>query len=177
MAKKATQDKAPRDVAMELYKRAKRPGATPTDITAALVAIEADGGFNLADATNGMKLAADALIERMTAGDAFSREAMLRRCKSLAAELAQPNDGPLERILIEQITLCWLRMGVAEQKYTAATTQDCSIRVADHWEKKLSSTQKRYTRAIESLARVRKLMRPKVQVGIGTINAALVNHR
>jgi hypothetical protein len=171
----AAQTKTPRDVAMELYRKAKRPGATQADISAAITAIEADQDFDLAKLSNIVSMATENLIERLAPEDRFTQECLRRRCANLALELSQPNDGQLERMLIDQIVLCWLRAGTAEQKYTAVTMESCSIKVADHWEKRLSATQKRYTRAVESLARVRKLTRPKVQVGIGTLNAALVN--
>ncbi len=46
-------------------------------------------------------------------------------------------------------------------------TGRCSLAAASYWERKLSTVQYRYLRAIETLARVRKLMGvPMLQINI-----------
>ena len=55
------------------------------------------------------------------------------------------------------------------QRYQNAVAGSCSFDASSHWERKLSSVQRRYLRAIETLARVRKLMGiPMVQINIAT---------
>ena len=81
-------------------------------------------------------------------------------------DLSRPQDGPLETMLVEHVALCWLRMQMMEQKYTGATSQDMTLALADHWERKLSSAQRRYLRAAETLARVRRLALPVMQVNV-----------
>lgn len=84
--------------------------------------------------------------------------------KDLGYELA----SPLEGLLIEQILNCWLDHYLTEFKHESLT-KDCSFEQADHWERRVNSSQRRYLRAIEALARVQKLLRPvpnPVQVNI-----------
>jgi len=58
-------------------------------------------------------------------------------------------------------------MNFTEQYYDNAMTDSCSLAAASYWERKLSTVQYRYLRAIETLARVRKLMGvPMVQINI-----------
>ncbi|MCZ6811069.1 MAG: hypothetical protein O7D97_03615 [Planctomycetota bacterium] len=66
--------------------------------------------------------------------------------------------SPTERLLIDQVVICYLRMNLTEQHYQSTMNDGCSLAIASYWERKLSTVQGRYLRAIESLARVRKLM-------------------
>jgi hypothetical protein len=74
----------------------------------------------------------------------------------------------LERLLIDHIVLCWLRLYDTELRYEAALKEGMSLTLGTYWERKLSSNQHRYLRAVESLARMRKLMErtPALQVNI-----------
>ena len=65
--------------------------------------------------------------------------------------------SPLERALIEHVVLCWLRLYVTENRYEQRMKENLSLTQADYWERKLSTHQTRYLRAVETLARIRKL--------------------
>ncbi len=106
----------------------------------------------LVDATVGDQ---EALRESLKAGKQAMRE-----------DLGYRQSSALERILIDQIILCWLRLHHAEFKYTEVQNRSRSLALASHWERKLSATQRRYLRACETLARIRKLRLPSVQVNI-----------
>ncbi len=64
----------------------------------------------------------------------------------------------IERILIEQICLNWLRLNLLESIHFIKTTGSHSSEHGIYWEKRLSGAQRRYLRACESLAKVRKLL-------------------
>ncbi len=82
-------------------------------------------------------------------------------------ELTWKEDGPLERTLVEHVALCWLKLQVCEQKYSGITNGTMTLAQGNYWERKLSSAQRRYLRACETLARIRRLALPAVQVNIG----------
>ncbi len=63
----------------------------------------------------------------------------------------------IERPLIHHVCLCWLRLQLAELRYTQATGGSLTMAQGEYWERKLSANQKRYLRATETLARIRKL--------------------
>jgi hypothetical protein len=67
---------------------------------------------------------------------------------------------PLERLLIEQILNCWVSHYLTEYKYNHFTSGNMSPETADYWEQRFSASQRRYLRAVESLAKVKKLLRP-----------------
>jgi len=79
--------------------------------------------------------------------------------EAMRANLTLEGDGPLERLLVTRVVMCWLRLMYAENYKTdlmRANTAFSHIECAD---KELSRAHARYVRAIESLARVRKLVK------------------
>jgi hypothetical protein len=95
------------------------------------------------------------------------RELALTRQQELKRDFGYEEAKPTERLLIDQVIICYFRMNIAENIYTAKTQESMSISAASFWERKLSATQRRYLRAVETLARVRKLIgSPTLQVNI-----------
>lgn len=89
--------------------------------------------------------------------------------RALQRALGLDTATPMERLLIKDIAVCWLRMNMMEQLYTRSyTTGDgVSFARAAYLENRLSATRRRYHQAIESLARVRGLMvRAGVQINV-----------
>ena len=82
-------------------------------------------------------------------------------------ELGFPQASALERLLIDRVILCWLRLHHVEFHYTAVLENSIPLPRANYWERRLSAAQHRYLQACESLARIRKLIIPIVQVNIG----------
>lgn len=83
----------------------------------------------------------------------------------------------IEKMLIENIIITWLRYQWTEFQLTTRMDRDVSMSVVAWWEKRTSAAQRRYLRAIETLARVRKLARntPALQVNIATEGGQQVN--
>jgi hypothetical protein len=63
--------------------------------------------------------------------------------------------------------MAWLRLAYVEYQYTSITDGDQLIRRVDHWERRLNAAQRRFLRACSTLARIRKLNLPPIQVNIG----------
>ncbi len=88
--------------------------------------------------------------------------------EQMAADLTHPADGALETLIIKQIVGAWLRLSFIEYNYSVLSVDgDATIKRVEYWERRLSAAQRRYLRAIETLARVRRLQLPAVQVNIG----------
>ena len=88
------------------------------------------------------------------------------------------DDAPmLEQLLIQQAALCWLKLSLIELSYSGTMKQSITLTLAMYWEKRLSAAQRRFTRACETLARVRKLSRntPALQFNIATSGGQQVN--
>ncbi len=96
------------------------------------------------------------------------------QARELRAELGYDCAPALEKALIEHIILCWLRLGEAEIRHSAVTL-DNSLKTLNFMDRRLTAAHKRFTRACESLARVRRLSRPNVQVNIAAEGGQQVN--
>lgn len=90
-------------------------------------------------------------------GSAFLRESVLRGMEVLRAELGYTNSPPLEKLLIEQILVCYLNLYLLEMNTAGKLHDSHSTEAGLYWDRRLTGAQRRYTRACESLARVRKL--------------------
>jgi len=100
-----------------------------------------------------------AIIESMTS-KGLSQEIYLRRVAAQRKEMGYADAPPLERPIIDHVVTCWLRLQKAELTYTGMNSQSITLTQADFWERQLTQAQARYLRAIETLARVRRLARP-----------------
>jgi len=90
------------------------------------------------------------------------------------SELGYATAAPLERLLIEQIVVCWLQLYQTQLGYTATMKDAVTLTVGLYWERRLTTVQGRYLKAIDTLARVRRLAIP-VQVNIATNGGQQVN--
>jgi hypothetical protein len=84
------------------------------------------------------------------------------------------HDAPiLERLLIENIVTAWLFVQRCETRIALMQGQQ-SMRELEFWERRLSLAQRRYLTACESLAKIRKMNIPALQLNIGNkqINVA-----
>jgi hypothetical protein len=113
------------------------------------------------------KTARETLI-RTLSGDKnlVVQEAHARKCAALTAELAGPQPSPLERLLVERIVLCWLHLHYDETLYVQHR-EKLTLRQDEFFQQRISKAQARYLSAIRTLAQVRRLGVPAVQVNIG----------
>jgi len=88
------------------------------------------------------------------------------RCKldRLRAELSGDNPTSVERVLVERVVACWLQVQDAELRAAQAT--DASIKQADFHQRRMDATNRRFLAAVKTLALVRKLAVPVLQVNI-----------
>lgn len=85
------------------------------------------------------------------------RECWRERLKQVRRDLGFDAAPEAEKLLIAHVVLCWLRLNLVERSYTAHTIGNHSMREGLYWERQLSAAQKRYARAVETLAKVRTL--------------------
>ena len=104
------------------------------------------------------------IIEKMSGNDVFTQEAIPRNLKTMRQEIAGEHPSPLERLLAEQITVCWLE----PQYFQAIYTQNLSkltITQSDYHQRRIDKAHRRYLSSIKALAQIRK-MRPAMQINI-----------
>jgi len=105
------------------------------------------------------------------------KECWKQRLQGLKKDLGYGDAPLLEKLLIQQAALCWLKLNLVELSYCGTMSQSITLTLGMYWEKRLSAAQKRFTRACETLARVRKLSRntPALQFNIATDGGQQVN--
>jgi hypothetical protein len=124
------------------------------------------------------EFATEGLIKAMAGDSVIVAESLKRGQVELAQSLGYDTATGLECLLIGTVALCYLRYTDSERRYSQLIQGgDVSIAQADRWDRRLEAEQKRYMRAVLTLARVRRLMQPVVaQVNIGgqQVNVAQV---
>jgi len=99
------------------------------------------------------------------AGDKLAfKEALQRKMELLRAELAGSNPTPMERLLVERVVACWLQVQDADVRYAQA--KDYSPKWGEYYQRRMNHSHKRYLSALKTLALVRKLAVPVLQVNI-----------
>ena len=88
--------------------------------------------------------------------------------RALRDGLGYPGAPLLEQLLIEHVTLAWLDFDTLQIRYARKTTESHTTEAGLYWDRRLNSAQQRYLRAVEELARVRRLVQvTPLQVNIG----------
>ena len=110
------------------------------------------------------KLAENALIRKIAAKNLAIGEGLRTKLEVLRGELAGPAPTPLERLLAERIAACWLHLYHLETIY--ASKDSMSLELGSYYQKSIDRAHLRYLSAIKTLATVRKLALPVLQVNI-----------
>ncbi|MDQ3743297.1 MAG: hypothetical protein M3444_02830 [Acidobacteriota bacterium] len=86
----------------------------------------------------------------------YTKASVRKGAEQFKRELGYDEATPAERVLIEHAVLCHVRLGMIEHLYSRHTSGRTDI--TEHYEKRLTLAQRRFTRAVETLARVRALL-------------------
>lgn len=86
----------------------------------------------------------------------YTKASVRKGAELLRQEMGIEEATPAERILIEHAVMCHVRLGMIEHLYSRNTSG--RMDVTEHYEKRLTLAQRRFTRAVETLARVRALL-------------------
>lgn len=99
-------------------------------------------------------------VIEMSSKSALMRELMERQIKEKRQGFGYDSASIFEKMLIDQVVLCHLRLNNTEMTYTARLEAGGSHTHSSglYWDKRLSSAQHRFTRACEALAKVKKLL-------------------
>ena len=114
------------------------------------------------------------LIERLSPFKS-AQIAIEKQTEAVRDGLGYQGAPQLEQLLINHTVLCWLRLQDVESSYSYAMQASLPLSQADYWDRHLSAAQRRYLRAIETLARVRRLLNPTLQVNIAAEGGRQLN--
>ena len=138
-----------------LIQRCNRKDANPEDVAALRALIRARpamAGEPIAPIRQALA------AELANGGHALRRELTAAHLDQRRVELGYPHAPALERGLIDHLLLCELRLGNAERTLTVVESADThQLAQGDYVDRRLTSAQRRYLAAVESLARVRRV--------------------
>lgn len=153
---------------IDLLKRTDAAHPKPEDVTALRKALHdlPDLWHNLGG--NLSRLAIDQIIDKLTTQTTL-REAVRQGATARRKGLGWAEADLLEKMLIENVVLMWVGFSDVQMRYLSAREGgSLSFDAGVYWEKRLTAAHKRYLKACESLARVRRMGKASaVQINIG----------
>ena len=105
------------------------------------------------------------MVHRASGKNLLFKEGLERRFRDLREELAGPSPTTIERLLAERAATCWLVLHKVE--LDEAQSKGATIAQADFYRRRVDSAHRRYLSSLRTLATVRKLALPSIQVNIG----------
>jgi len=104
------------------------------------------------------------IIRKAAGKNVLCQEAIEQELERIGSELEGPNPTPIERLLAERASLCWFIVHWYENVY--ANADGWNISQADLQHRKIDKAHHRFLTAVRTLAQVRKLALPTLQVNI-----------
>jgi hypothetical protein len=117
--------------------------------------------------------AESAWVEMIAGDQLLLDEAVRRKVANLREELGGPAPTPLERLLVERIAACWLQVQYFDVRY-AQSAGELGIQWGEHYQRRQDRAQRRYLAAIRTLAQVRRLLTPVLQLNVGETQVNVV---
>ncbi len=115
------------------------------------------------------------LIDRMAGKtNLLLRDSIRAQLDVLKSNVGGPSPSPLERLLVDRLALTWLELQYFETIYTQ-NMADMTLSQANHHQRRIDAAHARYLSAIKTLAQVRRLALPVVQVNVAQAGAQQLN--
>jgi hypothetical protein len=119
------------------------------------------------------RLAQTRLIDRFSGTNLVCREALPRKLDQLRAEVGGPHPSPLERLLVDRVVAGWVHLHYLEVLYFQAAS--LTPTVSTYYQRSIQRAQANYLAAIKTLATVRKLALPVLQVNVARKQVNVLN--
>ena len=103
-------------------------------------------------------------IKKAAGDNLINQEAIEQKLDQIQSELEGPNPTPIERLLAERASLCWFIVHWYENVYANANGWNLDQAAFQH--RKIDKAHCRFLTAVRTLAQVRKLALPTLQVNI-----------
>jgi hypothetical protein len=101
-------------------------------------------------------------------GNEQTKEAMRGELDELATAIAGPAPSPTERVLADTAATCWFAFRLHEGQYVAGVTSEGGLRLvlSEHDQRRMDRAHRRFLSTIKTLATVRRLAVPAVQINV-----------
>lgn len=101
-----------------------------------------------------------------TPNSTLARRTIEQDIKRKRREVAGEAASPLEDLLAERVALCWVASSHADAQYARKLKQGMTFKEGEYYARRCEQANRQLLRAVEALARVRKLLGPTIQVNI-----------
>ncbi len=99
-------------------------------------------------------------------GQEFTRAAIQRELDSRRREIGGKAPSPLERLLVDRVVLCWLQASYADAQHAQRLADGMTFREGEYFQKRCERAQRQLLKAVQTLATVRRLLTPTVQLNV-----------
>ena len=108
------------------------------------------------------------LIDWAAGSNESTKAILMRDLSEHADELAGPDPSPVERALADVAATSWFALRLHESHYIAAVRSEDGMTLAqsEHAQRRIDRAHRRFLSTIKTLATVRRLALPAVQVNI-----------
>jgi hypothetical protein len=120
-------------------------------------------------ATNDLRKSAERLIFKAIPGaenQLYAWARVSRQLDALRADLGGPEPNPLESILVDRLVLCWLHSYQTDLGLAQQTIDQFPLAQRQFAAQQAERAERRFLRAAKTLATVRRLIGPVVQVNL-----------
>jgi len=107
------------------------------------------------------------LLMMLTSDNAVAYDAIEHEMQVMQRQLLGSFPSPLEKLLVERICACYLQVQYAESLYAQKSKGSISFANGDYLQRQVDRANGRYAAAIRTLAQVRRLLTPVLQVNVG----------
>jgi hypothetical protein len=153
------------DGIMEVLKRAGKGEAAMLPLVHQLLDRDPDqGGMLIRIYGDVFGHARDQLVKTFAGDDIAMKETLSRKIDAIRDDLAGPNPTPLEQILCERVALCWFDAHETDRRFSHQS--GISFKNAEYRESRRDRAHKRFLSACRTLATVRRLAVPAIQVNL-----------
>ncbi len=106
----------------------------------------------------------------------FLRESILVTMDAMQRDLGYDQAPMASRLVIDQVITCWLDLADVQRRHAVALAGEHTLMEGQYWDERLTRSQGRYLRALETLARVNRLAKVvPIQVNIAAQGGQQVN--
>jgi hypothetical protein len=114
------------------------------------------------------RYAQEAWLDAAAGSNPLARKALEEQLRELRNGLRDAGDSPLERVLIDRLVACWLQANYADWQHGALLKKGSySFAEGRYNEERQDRAHRRVLQAAKTLATVRRLLTPAVQINVG----------
>lgn len=144
------------DEVKALVKKTDKENPKPEDLAELRKFLDADS--RLVEAGNVGQHALDRVIGSYASSSAFLKELLERQVEEKRTAMDYEAANVFVRMLIDQVILNNIRLNQLEMLHVSKLEGKHSTEEGIYWDKRLSSAQRRFLKACEALAKVKKLL-------------------